>query len=61
VNEIDVQMKNKGERSLRKEINDDHNWNIIDYGCVIVHVFYYKTREFYQLEKLWGDAEKVEI
>ena len=60
-NEIDIQMKYKGEKSIRKELDDDHNWCIIDYGCVIGHVFYYKTRDFYQLEKLWGDARQVKI
>ena len=61
VNEIDVQMKSRGETPLRKELDDDHNWCIIDYGCVIVHVFHFKTREFYKLENLWGDADRIEI
>jgi ribosome-associated protein len=36
-------------------------WILIDYFDFIVHVFMPATREFYSLEKLWGDAERVEI
>ena len=34
---------------------------VLDYRSVIVHVFYRDTREFYNLEKLWNDAENVDI
>jgi len=37
------------------------DWILIDYFDFIVHVFMPATREFYSLEKLWGDAERVEI
>lgn len=35
-------------------------WALLDYGSVIVHVFYRDLREFYGLERLWGDAPHVE-
>ncbi|MCM8776131.1 MAG: ribosome silencing factor [Candidatus Omnitrophica bacterium] len=35
------------------------HWILLDYGSVIVHVFYRKTREFYGLERLWGDAPRL--
>ena len=35
------------------------NWVLIDFADVIVHVLQPKAREFYQLERLWGDAERT--
>ena len=34
-------------------------WILLDYGSVILHVFYYQTREFYSLESLWGHAKRI--
>ena len=36
-------------------------WMLIDYFDFIVHVFTPATREFYGLERLWGDAERIEV
>jgi ribosome-associated protein len=55
------------ERFLRKEKihplsvegkNDGH-WVLIDYGHVLMHVFYEETRRFYDLEGLWIDAKRI--
>ena len=35
-------------------------WILLDYSSVIVHIFNRETREFYNLEKLWGDSEDVD-
>lgn len=35
-------------------------WIILDYGDIVVHVFLTQYREFYRLEDLWADAERVE-
>ncbi|MHC4470407.1 MAG: ribosome silencing factor [Planctomycetota bacterium] len=38
---------------------DASRWALVDYGSVVVHVFQPSEREFYDLELLWGDAERV--
>jgi ribosome-associated protein len=40
---------------------DRAEWILIDYFDFIFHVFLPATREFYSLERLWGDAEKIEV
>lgn len=39
----------------------DSEWIIIDFGSVIAHIFTEEMRLYYQLEKLWGDAEKISL
>ena len=46
---------------LRTEGYDSKNWILLDYGEVIVHVFYPEARSFYDLEHLWADAEPVDM
>ena len=36
-------------------------WVLIDYGTFVVHVFTEDSRKFYDLERLWRDAEKVQV
>ena len=40
---------------------DRGEWVLIDYFTFIVHVFTPQTRLFYSLERLWGDAERIEV
>lgn len=40
---------------------DRGEWVLMDFFTFIVHVFTPQTREFYSLERLWGDAERIEI
>jgi len=37
----------------------DGLWVLLDFGTVIAHVFYRETRDFYALERLWGEAREV--
>ena len=36
-------------------------WVLLDYGEVVVHIFYHAAREFYDLERLWADAQKIDL
>lgn len=51
--------KECGAMAYNKEGFENSEWILIDYVDVVVHVFLESTRSFYQLEKLWADAEKL--
>ena len=50
-----------GLRPFRVEGTDNNHWVILDFSDVVVHIFYEPTREFYQLEELWGDSVELEL
>lgn len=50
-----------GEHPFSIEGREDKNWILMDYGSVLVHVFTPETREYYRLEKLWGDAPLLDL
>ena len=58
--EVEKILEEKGETPIRLEGHRSGGWVLIDYGCVIVHLFLKEAREFYTLERLWGDAETVD-
>ncbi len=49
-------IRNAGMERPRLEGDDAYEWVLIDFFDVVVHIFQEDTREFYNLEKLWGDA-----
>lgn len=59
--EIDKSLRDGGLKSWHKEGYRSLNWVLIDYVDVVVHVFKKDMREFYNLEKLWGDALVIEV
>ena len=55
-NAIEDELRESGIKPYHIEGETEGSWILIDYIDVVVHVFYEPTREFYSLEKLWGDA-----
>ena len=51
----------RGTRPALVEGYERGDWILLDYFDFIVHVFMPASREFYNLERLWGDAEKIEV
>ena len=54
-------LENLGESMLGREGHRGNSWELLDYGSIVVHVFTEEAREFYALERLWADAEAVDI
>lgn len=57
---IELDLKKNNHLPLSVEGVENAEWILMDYGDFIVHVFSKRAREYYSLEKLWGDAPKVD-
>ena len=61
-NSVEEQVyKKTGESASHKEGRENSEWILLDYFNVVVHIFLLEQREFYGLERLWGDAEIKQI
>jgi ribosome-associated protein len=58
---VEAHMSSRGERALSIEGLPHGQWVLMDYGDVVVHIFYVPVREFYDLERLWLRAPRVEL
>jgi ribosome-associated protein len=56
---IKTDLKKHKINPLNVEGTKDGHWVLLDYGHVIIHVFYEPIREFYDLEGLWVDAKRI--
>jgi len=56
---IQVDLKKHGIKPLSVEGKKEGHWVLLDYGHVIIHVFYEPIRSFYDLEGLWIDADRI--
>ena len=54
-------LEQLGETMLGREGHRGNTWELLDYGALVVHVFTEEAREFYNLERLWADAEDIDI
>ena len=58
--ELEYEMSNLGIEPNHIE-GKATGWIVLDYGTVIVHIFTGESREYYNLERLWSDAEDVDL
>jgi ribosome-associated protein len=58
---VEEQLRKAGKRPLHTEGYSSAEWILLDYGDFIVHIFSSVSRRFYDLERLWRDAGRIEI
>ena len=58
---VEEQLRQRGHRPWHVEGLEGRRWVLLDYVEVVVHVFHEKTREYYMLDRLWGDARSVDL
>ena len=61
IDEIENRLRPLDIRAFAIEGREDNVWDLMDFGGVIVHVFQPEARNFYRLERLWGDAPRIEF
>jgi len=54
-------LRDHGVRRVGIEGQQLGDWVLIDFGDVVVHIMREQTRDFYNLEKLWSDAKRIEV
>ena len=54
-------LEQMGEQMLSREGHRGNSWELLDYGTIVVHVFTEEARKFYDLERLWADAEQIDL
>lgn len=58
---VEYKLEEAGEHALGREGHRGNTWELLDFGCLVVHIFTPEAREFYDLERLWGDGEVIDI
>jgi ribosome-associated protein len=58
---IEEELRGQGVRPWHVEGLEGRRWVLLDFVDVVVHVFHERTREYYMLDRLWGDARSVEL
>jgi ribosome-associated protein len=59
--EVGLGLKQHGELPLSVEGYNQAEWILVDYGDFLVHIFSPKSRQYYDLERLWRNAKAVEV
>ena len=57
--DVEQDLKKDGVLPVHREGTIDSGWLLLDYGDVIIHIFSTSEREFYQLDRLWSQADLV--
>ena len=60
VEEVEKALRDLGRKPVRREGETEGRWVLLDYVDVVVHVFAEEEREYYDLERLWRDAPRVD-
>ena len=58
---VEDALSKQGEEPHHIEGHRGGEWTLLDYSCVVVHVFTDEARQFYSLERLWSDAAPVDV
>jgi ribosome-associated protein len=58
---VEMEMRKLGAAAHHVEGAEQGRWALLDFVDVVVHVFHPTLRQFYQLERLWGDAREVPL
>lgn len=58
---VEKALADVGEEPHHIEGHRDGTWVLMDYSCVVIHIFTEEAREFYDLERLWKDASEVDL
>jgi len=61
IDEIEEKLRLEGVKPRHLEGYPRREWILMDYGPFVIHVFTPKSREFYDLERLWGGARREEV
>ena len=58
---LEKELAPEAVRLRHREGSPDSGWVLLDFGSVVVHIFTEEARAFYDLERLWGDSEEVDV
>jgi ribosome-associated protein len=61
VNRVDERLSQSGVHPISREGYEEGHWALVDYGDVVMHVFYEPVREHYDIEGLWSRARKIDL
>ncbi|MCL1595634.1 MAG: ribosome silencing factor [Actinomycetia bacterium] len=61
VDDVEEALRIGDRKPIRREGKDHGQWVLLDYGDLVVHLFDAETRTYYDLERLWADAPRIEV
>ncbi|MEW5802623.1 MAG: ribosome silencing factor [bacterium] len=58
---VEEALRHDGVKLDHKEGYLESTWILLDYGDIVIHIFTEEKREYYDLERLWGDAKRLDL